>query len=244
VRVKVLGVGSHRLSQPGYLWDSAAEAGIEIDFRVAPDGETLPERHDDHDGLLILGGAMGACDDDEYPHLKQAMGLILQFYEHEKPILGICLGAQLIARAFGKPVFPHLRPEAGYYPIHLTAQAHDDPLASKLKGETFLMQFRQDTFELPGGAVRLMTDDVDANQGFRLGPTTYGFQPHFEAAPEFSRQWLAMSPDFVEETRPGLVASFDDQVAAYDAEAREFCLALGHEWMTLVRRRAERDKTS
>ena len=238
--MKVLAVASHRLSQPGYLYDSASETGIEIDVRVAPDGEALPEGDDEHDGLLILGGVMGACDDEDFPHLKQTMGLILQFYEHEKPVLGICLGAQLIARAFGKPVFRHLRPEAGYYPIHLTPQARNDPLTCKLEGETHLMQFHQDTFELPGGAVRLMTDDIDANQGFRLGPTTYGFQPHFEAAPEFSRQWIAADPETIEKTHPGLAASFEDQLASYDEAARAFCRTLGDEWMNLVRRRTER----
>lgn len=239
--MKVLAVASHRYSQPGYLWNSATEAGIEIDTRVAPDGEALPAGHGEHDGIIILGGAMGACDDDDYPHLRQTVDLILQHYEHEKPVLGICLGAQLIARAFGKPVFRHLRPEAGYYPIHLTAQARDDPLASKLEDGTPLMQFHQDTFELPGGAVRLMTDDVDANQGFRLGPTTYGFQPHFEVMPEYSRLWVAANPEFVKDTHPGLGEALEGQIAVYDGAARRFALALGKEWMTLVRRRAERD---
>ncbi len=237
--MKILVVQSHAQSHAGYIALAADAAGAVLDARTPPDGDVLPASDSDHDGLLMLGGPMGACDDAEYPHLLQTVELIHQFHGHEKPILGVCLGAQLIARANGKQVYHHRRPEVGYYPIHFTPEARHDPLLANAPEEIFLMQFRQDTFDLPGGAVHLMTDDINTNQGFRLGRTTYGIQPHFEVEPEFSRRWIAIDPAVTERYRPGLAGIFEDQLAAYDSAARAFCLALSNAWLALMRDRLD-----
>ena len=201
-------------------------------------GEPLPSSTAGFDGLIILGGPMHAGDDAGYPTFPALLVLIRRFHAQGKPIFGICLGAQLIARAFGKTVYRFGGCEVGYLPVAITRAGADDPLLAGLAAEQRIMQMHEDSFDLPARAALLMRNDTCANQAFRLGRTTYGFQFHLEVtetdARNFPRDcWPALQRHFAtgaeaEEAR--VIA----EVEAHYAEGEHFCRTVTERWLDLV----------
>jgi GMP synthase-like glutamine amidotransferase len=201
----------------------------------------LPGSASGYDGLIVLGGPQHAGDDDAYPAFREIMRLIRQFHRAAKPVYGICLGAQLIARAFGEKVYPFGGIEVGFLPAQLTTEAAYDPLLAGLGGSQQVMQLHEDTFDLPRGAVRLMASETCANQAFRLGRSTYGFQFHIEVAERdafnFPRDcWASMERHFGETAElveraviAGICRHFDDGLA--------FCEQVTGRWFDLVEAR-------
>lgn len=143
----------------------------------------------DPDVLLVLGGPIGADQDSLYPFLRQELALIERRLAARKPVLGICLGAQLIARAAGARIYPAPAREIGFGPIDLTAAGQASCLAP-FAHDPITLHWHGDTFDLPKGAERLASTDVCENQAFSLGPGAIGFQFHPEAGHQSLEPWL------------------------------------------------------
>ncbi|EDX87732.1 class I glutamine amidotransferase, putative [Synechococcus sp. PCC 7335] len=186
-----------------------------------------------YDGLVVLGGAMNAHEDDKFPHLRSAVDLIQKFHHENKPIVGICLGAQLIARAFGSRVYTHTAPELGFGSVRLVKSEHLDDWLKELPNELFLMQWHFDTFDLPPKATLLMTNDVCRHQAYRIGKNIYGFQFHFEVTAEIVMSWLSMKNDWIETNYPHLDEQIKAQVEAYGDLSAQFARHVADNWLGL-----------
>lgn len=142
----------------------------------------------DADLLVVLGGPIGAFDEAAYPFLADELALVRQRLGSQRPLLGICLGAQLIARALGAPVAPMGVKEIGFAPLALTAAGHDSPLAAL--GDVPVLHWHGDQFGIPPGAQCLAGTATCPHQGFALGPQVLGLQCHLEADPRAIERWL------------------------------------------------------
>lgn len=140
--------------------------------------------------VAMLGGPIGAYEEDRYPFLSDELALIERRLASGGPLLGICLGAQLIARALGARVYPGAAKEIGWAPIRLTEAGCASPLARLDACGGHVLHWHGDTFDLPDGAVRLAATDVTANQAFSAGDSVLGLQFHAEIAPDEIERWL------------------------------------------------------
>jgi len=160
-----------------------------VNFGREPDAE--PEVDiEKYDGLIILGGPMNVDMTDAYPHLDTEVRLIRKMMEQEAPILGICLGAQLIAKSLGATVRTNPEKEIGWYDISLTEAGKRDPVMGHLVDTRPIFEWHGDTYDLPEGAVHLATSPTCANQAFRVGTNVYGFQFHMEVDAALIERWL------------------------------------------------------
>jgi GMP synthase (glutamine-hydrolysing) len=140
------------------------------------------------DLLIVLGGPIGAYEEAIYPFLADEMTLIARRLESGRPILGLCLGAQLMARAMGADVRPGPAKEIGWGPVALTEAGLAGPL--RHLGSDPVLHWHGDAFTLPEGADRLAATEICPNQAFSRGPAVLGFQFHPEAAVEGFERWL------------------------------------------------------
>jgi GMP synthase-like glutamine amidotransferase len=235
---RLLVVQSCPVTPAGIVGHVATERGVPLTTIFPHRGEPLPRSSAGFDGLIILGGPMHAGDDAGYPAFPALLALIRKFHAQGKPIFGICLGAQLIARAFGKAVYRFGGCEVGYLPVEITPAGVEDPLLAGLATEQHIMQMHEDSFDLPARALLLMRNDICANQAFRLGRTTYGFQFHLEVTERDARNfprdcWPALQRHFgagaeAEEAR--VLA----EVAAHYAIGEHFCRTVTGRWLDLV----------
>jgi GMP synthase (glutamine-hydrolysing) len=145
---------------------------------------------DEASGLIVLGGPMNVDQTDPYPFLADDVRWIQQALTKEMPLLGICLGSQLLAKALGARVYPNGVKEIGWYSIELTPAAADDRLFAQ-SGERSVFQWHGDTFDLPGGAVHLARSRLCENQAFRYGRKAYGLQFHIEMTAGMIDDWLS-----------------------------------------------------
>jgi GMP synthase (glutamine-hydrolysing) len=143
-----------------------------------------------YDGLVILGGPMGVYEADRYPHLLDEIKAIQQALHDDKPILGICLGAQLIAAALGANVKRSPNREIGWYDVSLTEEGKRDPVLGELQSPERIFQWHQDSFEIPSEAVWLARSEACPQQAFRYGDKVYGFQFHLEVDEQMIERWL------------------------------------------------------
>ncbi len=173
---------------PGVFSEVMRERGVEAVAVELDAGEPLPDWRA-FDGVLAMGGPMGAGDDAEHPWLAPERELVRESVEAGRPFLGVCLGVQLLAAALGAPVHPVERPEVGLLEVELTAEGRADPLFAGLDERLVSLQWHGDTFDLPAGAVRLATSPAARNQAFRVGEHAYGIQFHLEVTAEMARQW-------------------------------------------------------
>lgn len=169
--------------------------------------ERSPEAQPDIDryrGLIVLGGPMNVCDHPQPGHLVTELRAIERALHQGKPVLGICLGAQLLAHVLGAPVRRHVQPEIGWYDIHTTAEGRADPVLRPLGAMTPVFQWHGCTYDLPDGAVQLARSDSCEQQAFRWGDKAYGFQFHLETDTALIERWLALPHHGAELARAGL----------------------------------------
>ena len=158
------------------------------DLYAAPDGFYVP----DADALILLGGSMSA--NDNRPFIAREMEHIRAAIQAHKPVLGICLGAQLIAKTLGASVYPNVKKEIGWAPVIFTGAARNDPLFRGHDSEV-VFHWHGETFDLPEGAVLLATSPAYPNQAIRWKKKAYGVQFHVEISADLARQWSQV-PDY------------------------------------------------
>ena len=154
-------------------------------------GDGLPRDTSNLRGLIVMGGPMNVDEIDKYPYLFEEVRLIEKMISESKPVLGICLGSQLIAKALGEKIYPNKHKEVGWYPIELTENAASDPVFSSCPQKIKVLHWHGDTFDLPKGAVHLARSSRCENQAFRWGKTTYGLQFHLEVTPNMLKSWIS-----------------------------------------------------
>ena len=147
---------------------------------------------DGYGGLVILGGPMNVDQVERHPHLATEVDLVRAAMEKGLPILGICLGAQLIAKAMGAAVRTADRMEIGWHDVKLTEEGAKDPVLSNVGEAPRLFQWHEDVFDLPAGATHLASSERCAYQAFRVGPNVYGFQFHLEVDERLVDRWLGV----------------------------------------------------
>ncbi|PIV21010.1 MAG: hypothetical protein COS40_09635 [Deltaproteobacteria bacterium CG03_land_8_20_14_0_80_45_14] len=161
---------------------------------------------DDLTHIVLLGGPMNVYEEDRYPFLKDEDLFIKEAIQRGKRILGICLGAQLIAKALGAKVFKAPVKEIGWYDVSLTRIGSIDPLFSQLPKTFSVFQWHEDTFEIPHNAILIATSSPVPYQAFRYGDNAYGLQFHLEVTREMIREWMETYEEEFEGSQPPLLS--------------------------------------
>lgn len=182
---KILIVLHQEHSSSGRVGHLLQAAGFRLDIRRPPLGDRLPETLEEHAGAIIFGGPMSANDPDEFiRHETEWLAVPLR---EEKPFLGICLGAQMLANHLGASVAPHPQGhvEIGWYPLHATEAGR-----ALMEWPRMVYHFHREGFELPRSATLLATGDVYPNQAFRYGSRAWGLQFHAELTQAMMHRWV------------------------------------------------------
>lgn len=145
-----------------------------------------------YDGLVLLGGPISAYEDDLYPHIKTEVKLVKDALDKGIPVLGICLGAQIVARALGANVCKNPCPEIGWYDVSPTQEGLEDPLIKHFEKTRKIFQWHGDCFEIPEQAVHLASSSLCNSQAFRYRDNVYGFQFHLEVDQPLIERWLTV----------------------------------------------------
>jgi GMP synthase-like glutamine amidotransferase len=195
---------------PEHVGALLAERQIALDVRHLYRGDAVPEHVVAGEMIVVMGGPMGVgdLDDPRYPFLAQEITLLREAIARDRPVLGICLGAQLLAAAAGARVYPNTRPgadgaavlarEVGWGPVDL-ADAGREPALAGLRAKEMVLHWHGDTFDLPRGAVPLASTPVCRNQAFRLGWKHFALQFHCELPAEAIAVWVREDAAYVRE---------------------------------------------
>ncbi|MGC3992161.1 MAG: gamma-glutamyl-gamma-aminobutyrate hydrolase family protein [Chthoniobacteraceae bacterium] len=185
--------------KPGLFEQALVSAGVAITTMHPWRGEPVPSTLQGFDGLSLGGGGMSAYETEQYPFLKDEMRLVREAAQDDKPVYGMCLGAQIMAAALGARVYANREKEIGFYAIDLLPEAQEDALWRDCDPRFAPMSWHGDTFDLPAGAVRLASSALTPNQLFRAGRALYGFQFHLEVDGP-------LLTEMIETSREGLTA--------------------------------------
>jgi GMP synthase-like glutamine amidotransferase len=233
--MRVLVVQNYPDTGLGQIGVALREAGAEIDLRRPYRGEALPEDAAGHDALVVLGGGQNALDDEGSPWFPDLLALMRDFADSGRAVLGICLGSQLLARAYGAENLVGAAKEFGWQEVSLTAAGAADPVLAAAPACFRIFQWHDDTFSLPRGATRLAGNAVAENQAFRIGRAAYGVQFHFEADTGLVRDWNAAFAGELAERHPDWPARFEDEASRHGAGADAAGLSLARAWVAAIR---------
>lgn len=218
----------------GLLRTALAEADAQVDLRKPYDGDSLPDDASGHTALIVLGGGQNALDDDGCPYFPALLALMRDFGDSGRAVLGICLGSQLLARAYGGRNLLGAAPEFGWRAIERTETAAADPVLGAVPDAFRSFQWHDDTFTLPPGAVRLARNEAAENQAFRIGRAAYGVQFHFEADRPQVGRWSEVFADLLADLQPGWAERHQDEAARHGAAADAAGLALARAWVATI----------
>ena len=233
--MRVAIVENTRITHHGQVGVALHEAAAKIDLYKPWAGQPLPETLE-ADALVVFGGEQSAVDDHTHPYLPVLARRMADHAAKDRPVLGICLGSQLLARAFGGTNLLGQAPEFGWCEVALAEDGRQDPVLGALPDRFPIFQWHSDTFSLPPGAVRLAGSQVAQNQAFRIGRATYGMQFHFEASRAVVADWMREFPDLVERASPGWHASHPALAETRGAAADAHGLAIARAWVGLIGR--------
>lgn len=187
---------------PGLLGAALQARGVALRTVRVFAGEPVPAGCE-ADALVVMGGPMGVYDGDRHPHLRDELRLIESALAAGRPIIGTCLGSQLLAAALGARVYPNTRKEIGWHEVALAAAARDDALLAGAPDRFTPVHWHGDVFDLPAGAVHLARSALTPHQAFRHGDNAWGLLFHLELERPQLDSWLTA---FADEMRDAGVA--------------------------------------
>jgi GMP synthase (glutamine-hydrolysing) len=234
--LRLLAVQNDPTDPPALLGEWWEEVGVEVVVVRADAGEPVPTSLPDGiDGLVVLGGEMAAWEDHRAPWLPELRALMADAVGGGSPVLGVCLGGQVMTLACGGVVDRAAVSEVGVYELDLEAAAAADPLFSLLPDKVPVAQYHGDAMlEMPEGAVLLASTHDCAVQGYRLGDRAWAVQFHPEVDAEIVGTWFADDPAPVEKCGRTTEAVLDELVARA-AEMRDAWRPFAHAFADVVR---------
>lgn len=216
--MKVLAVTHGPSVGPGVFADAARDAGHELAEWSAPEGGAPPEA----DAVIVFGGAMHPDEESDHGWLRPELRWLLAQLERGTPLLGVCLGSQLIARAAGAKVFRASEPEIGWFPVERTAAGANDPVTGSLPQRFDAFQWHHYTHDLPAGAVELARSPV-CTQAYRVG-NAWGVQFHPEVRAAQVETWLSEEPHDVDDPQAFRDAT-RERIDGWNVLGRDLCAA-------------------
>lgn len=183
---------------PGTIEDYLKTQEIPYKIVELSKGEKIPEP-DRFGTFIIMGGPMSVNEDNRYPYIKEEEKLVMDFISQDKKVLGICLGAQIMAKALGSEVYKGSKEEIGWYDIELTEDGLKDshmrsltlhPGTGNLREKFKVFHWHGETFDIPEGAKRLASSELYPNQAFKSMNKAYAFQFHIEVSKGMIYKWL------------------------------------------------------
>jgi GMP synthase (glutamine-hydrolysing) len=225
--MRVLSV-THGPTVPGGVFDEAVEAGGHALERWSVPDDGAPDPASSFDAVMAFGGSMHPDQDDRFAWLEREEEFLRDVLDAEVPVFGVCLGAQMLARAAGAAVSPASAPEIGWLDVVLTPAGEADPVLGVLPRAATVFQWHHYTFEIPPGADELARSEI-STQAFRLAQPAWGIQFHAEVTLPMVTSWidedpddLPMPPDELRAASERLIATSNEQGRALaDAFLRE-----------------------
>ncbi|MGF1759353.1 type 1 glutamine amidotransferase [Photobacterium sagamiensis] len=234
--MKILVVQNDKLAPAGHFGQSLISSGAELETLHSYQGDRLSECSSvDYHGLVVLGGKIGAFDDQQNPFLNYVISLIHEFHLAQKPVFGICLGAQLLARALDTGFRSNHGWELSFTDINVTVAGEQDPVFSGLPQECRLYEMHQDSFYLPKNSQLLMTSENCSNQAFRAGRWSYGVQFHPEVTEQIVRDWAGSVREALGEKGHDMAQQMLEFTTAEFSTQHIICQQLAERWLALIK---------
>lgn len=238
---RILVVEHSDLAPGGNFCKGLVERGARLTFLRPADHDVLPQDPEDFDGLVVLGGPQHAFDDEVSSHFPPLMELMRRFDRQKKPVAGICLGCQLLARAHGGRLWTLDSLEFGFMNHRLTREGKVDSVVGGVELPA-LMEFHEDSFDLPAQASLLVEGERCANQCFKVGNASYGFQFHLEVDPTIVKRWINLFRSGAIADYRGYLQHFDDayfenlsaRIASLITSSEKFCDRVSGRWLALA----------
>jgi GMP synthase-like glutamine amidotransferase len=217
--VNVLAVVHGADCPPGSFGDVVEERGHRLDTWAIDSGSPPPRPVADYGAVIVLGGSMHADQEAEHPWLREEDEVIRGLLERRTPLLGVCLGAQLVAKAAEARVYALDEPEIGWVDVELASEAADDPVFAGLPRRFPAFQWHHYGFDVPAGGRELAHNNA-CTQAFRLGETVWAVQFHPEVTPAIVSSWADESPD---PPPPTLCADTEEHINGWMRFGRSLC---------------------
>jgi GMP synthase (glutamine-hydrolysing) len=228
--VDVLAVIHGEQVRAGVFGDVVARRGHRLEEWSHAWGSPPPRSLQTYGAVLVFGGAMHADQDDHHPWLREEDRFLQRLIDLGTPVLGICLGAQLLAKAMHAAVYAAARFEIGWYPVELTPSARGDPVVGRLPARFEAFQWHHYTYDVPARAEELARSP-GCTQAFRLGESAWGVQFHPEVTLEQVQSWVD-EKETVPVDGDALMAETRRRIGAWNELGRELCAA----FMTVAER--------
>ncbi len=198
---------------PGTLGSYLENAGVELVPVLLYEGEHLPENANGFDAIVSMGGPMNVYQEEEYPFLAEETTFLRNAINADIPVLGVCLGAQLIAKAAGAEVALAAAKEVGWCRVSLTNAGREDVLFQGLPETLEVLQWHEDMFHVPEGGQLLASSEACANEAFRYR-NAFGLQFHLEITDEILKDWFRATPEL-----PPMLARYEQLQPEFGKQA-------------------------
>lgn len=220
--MRVLSI-THGPSVPGGVFEDAVVAAGHALERWSPPERAAPAPAGSYDAVLVFGGSMHPDQDERFHWLGQEEAFLRSVLAEEVPVLGVCLGAQMLARAAGAWVAPAAAPEIGWHEVELTPAGRDDPVLGALPPRTTAFQWHSYTFGIPAGGMELARSAI-CTQAFRAG-SAWGIQFHAEATLPMIEAWIEEEDDELPVAPERFLAETETRIADWNEQGRALCSA-------------------
>ena len=187
--MRALAIVHQRDAGPGVFAETFAAEGVELDHWYRAESDRPPSEIGDYGAVLTFGGAMHADQADQHPWIASEQELLARLLDSGMPLLGVCLGSQMLAAATGGEVRRAAQPEIGWHEVEVTSEGADDPVIGPLAPRFEAFEWHSYEFDLPPGAIALARSET-CLQAYRIGSVAWGIQFHAEVSAADARSWI------------------------------------------------------